>query len=374
MGKRLPMEIVLVGLNHRTATVELRERVGFTPAQVCEASDMLRSNGILAEVLILSTCNRSEIYGISGSASFADMERFLSSYHHVPPAELDQALCRHSGMEAVRHLYRVASGLDSMLLGEAEVLGQVRDAYKMAFERGTTARLLNRLFQTSLEVGKRVRSETVLGVQPVSVAFAAVKLAHQILGDLKDKRALIFGAGATSERVVGHLRSRGLQNMRILNRTTKHAEELAKKFGGEAMPWEDLQQTLEWPDLIVASVSSPEPVLTHQMLAGAMQARDSRPLFIIDLGVPRNVAANAAELKNVYIYNVDDLTLIVEQNKKAREAEIPRAEAIIEQQIAKFVRWRTAGAALEACSGYSENSHTSQPLSATACEVASERN
>jgi glutamyl-tRNA reductase len=368
------MEIVLVGLNHRTAAVELRERVAFTPTQAREASDMLRSNAILDEVLIIATCNRSEIYGISESASFADIERFFASYHHVPHAELNHAFYRHSGFEAVRHLYRVASGLDSMLLGEAEVLGQVRDAYKIALERGTTGRLLNRVFQTSLEVGKKVRSETVLGVQPVSVAFAGVKLAEQILGDLKEKRALILGAGATSERAVGHLRSRGLQHMRLLNRTAKHAEDLSKKFGGEVMPWEAIQQTLVWPDLIVTSVSSPAPVLTHQMLADAMHARGSRPLFVIDLGVPRNVAANAADLKDVYVYNVDDLTLIVEQNKKAREAQIPRAEAIIEQQIDKFLRWRTAGAALDACVSYSGNSHTAQPQSATAWEVASGRN
>ncbi len=367
------MEIVLVGLNHRTATVELRERVAFNAAQAREASDLLRESGILDEVLIISTCNRSEIYGISESASFADVERFFASYHRVPPGDLNRVFYRRSGLEAVRHLYRVTSGLDSMLLGEAEVLGQVRDAYKMALERGITGRLLNRLFQTSLEVGKKVRSETALGVQPVSVAFAGVKLAEQILGTLKEKRALILGAGATSERVVGHLRSLGLQHIRLLNRTTKHAEELAEKFGGEVMPWDAIQHTLGWPDLIVASVSSPEPVLTHQMLADAMHARGSRPLFVIDLGVPRNVAAKAADLKDVYVYNVDDLTLIVEQNKKAREAEIPRAEAIIDQQIDKFLRWRMAGAALGACASYSDNSRTAQTLSPTACKVASER-
>jgi len=241
-------------------------------------------------------------------------------------------------------------------------------------ERGTTGRLLNRLFQTSLEVGKKVRSETGLGVQPVSVAFAGVKLAEQILGNLKGKRALILGAGATSERVVKHLRSRGLQDMRLLNRTAKHAEELARKFGGEVMPWEALRQTLEWPDLVVASVSSPEPVLSKQILAEAKQARGSRPLFMIDLGVPRNVAANAADLKDVYVYNVDDLTLIVEQNKKAREAEIPRAEAIIEQQVDKFLRWRDGGAALDACVSYPANSHNTQPFSATPWEVTSGQN
>jgi glutamyl-tRNA reductase len=336
------MEIVVVGLNHRTAPVDLRERVAFTPAQADQAAAQLRANGILEETLILSTCNRSEIYGVRSGApsdSAGEVERFFAAFHGVSPIELKNALYFHANRQAVRHLYRVVSGLDSMLVGEAEVLGQVRAAYRAALDHGHTGRVLNRLFQRALEVGKRVRSETGLGLHPVSVAFAGVKLAEQILGRLSDKKALIVGAGATSERVVEHLRDRQIRDLRLLNRTTRHAEDLAARFGGEVVPWERLSEALVGPDLIVTSIAAAEPILTAELLEGAKTARGNRPLLVIDLGLPRNVAPSAGNLANVYVYNVDDLTLIVEQNKKTREKEIPRAEAIIEEQVGKFIDW-----------------------------------
>src|SRR6267378_3353374 len=273
------MEIVLIGLNHRTATVELRERVAFSVEQACEAADQLRSRGILDETLVLSTCNRSELYGV--------------------PREL----ATDSG-GAVEHLFRVAAGLDSMLLGEAEILGQVREAYRIALDHGATGPVLNRMFQGALEVGKRVRNETEIGTRPVSVAFAGVKLAERIFGKLNNHRALIIGAGATSEQVVRHLCDRGVKQLRVLNRTEEHA----------------------------------------------VGRRGNRALLMIDLGVPRNVAAGVGDLYNTYLYNIDDLTEIVEQNKKARQAEIPRAEAIIEEQIEKFMHWQ-AGVAASAVLG-----------------------
>jgi glutamyl-tRNA reductase len=234
----------------------------------------------------------------------------------------------------------VAAGLDSMLLGEDEILGQVRDAYRIALDQGATGPVLNRIFQGALEVGKRVRSETEIGARPVSVAFAGVKLAERIFGKLNSHRALIVGAGATSEQVVRHLCDRGVKQLRLLNRTAEHAVDLAARFGGEVLPWEKLQSALDWPDLIVTSVSSNEPILTRVMIERAMTARGNRALLLIDLGVPRNVAADAAALYNTYLYNIDDLTEIVEQNKKSRVAEIPRAEAIIEEQIEKFLHWQ----------------------------------
>jgi len=336
------MEIVVVGLNHRTAPVELRERVAFTPGQAKTASDSLRSLGILEESAILSTCNRSEIYGVlpeAASSHKQKLDNFYASFHGLSTEELKGALYSRTAHAAVRHLYRVAAGLDSMLLGEAEVLGQVRSAYRAALDNGTTGRMLNRLFQHALEVGKQVRNDTGLGVRPVSVAFAGVKLAEQILGQLGNKKALILGAGATSGRVVGHLRDRGIEHLRLLNRTGKHAREVAERLGGEVIPWESLPDALEWPDLIVTSVASPEPILTRDSLERASALRGSRPLLLIDLGLPRNVASSASALENVYVYNIDDLTLIVEQNKRAREAEIPRAEAIVEDHVQKFVQW-----------------------------------
>ena len=346
------MEIVLIGLSHRTASVELRERVAFTAEQAREAAGQLRSRGILEETMVLSTCNRSELYGVPSELSVdgaGAVELFLASFHQMSPSELDGSLYRHRDSHAVRHLFRVAAGLDSMLLGEAEILGQVRDAYQIALDHGETGPVLNRMFQGALEVGKRVRSETQIGTRPMSVAFAGVKLAERIFGKLNSHRALIIGAGATSEQVVRHLCDRGIKQLRVLNRTAEHAADLAARFGGEVVPWENLTAALEWPDLIVTSISSSEPLLTKPLLERAMAARGNRALLLIDLGVPRNVAADAGNLYNTYLYNVDDLTEIVEQNKKARQAEVPRVEAIIEEQIEKFLHWQagaTTGAVL----------------------------
>jgi glutamyl-tRNA reductase len=342
------MEIVLIGLSHRTATVELRERVAFSVEQACEAADQLRLQGILEETLVLSTCNRSELYGVPrelAADSAGAVELFLASFHQLHPAELNGSLYRHRDRGAVQHLFRVAAGLDSMLLGEAEILGQVREAYRIALDHGATGPVLNRMFQGALEVGKRVRNETEIGTRPVSVAFAGVKLAEQVFGRMNTHRALIVGAGATSEQVVRHLCDRGIKQLRVLNRTEEHAVDLAARFGGEIVPWENLTAALEWPDLIVTSVSSAEPILTRAAIERAMGRRGNRALLMIDLGVPRNVAAGVADLYNTYLYNIDDLTEIVEQNKKAREAEIPRAEAIIEEQIEKFMHWQAGVAA-----------------------------
>ncbi len=342
------MEIVLIGLNHRTASVELRERVAFTPEQAREAAEQLRSRGILEESLVLSTCNRSELYGVPRedlADSSGAVELFVASFHQLSPNELNGSLYRHRDSHAVRHLFRVAAGLDSMLLGEAEILGQVRDAYQIALDRGETGPVLNRMFQAALEVGKRVRNETELGTRPVSVAFAGVKLAERIFGKLNHHQALIVGAGDTSEQVVRHLCDRGIKKLRVLNRTAEHAVDLAARFGGEAIPWENLNAALDWPDLIVTSVSASEPVLTRAIIERAMGARANRALLLIDLGVPRNVGPDVGDLYNVYLYNIDDLTEIVEQNKKARVAEIPRAEAIIDEQVQKFLHWQAGVAA-----------------------------
>src|ERR1700688_631496 len=333
------MEIVLIGMNHRTASVELRERIVFSPEQALEAAEQLRSRGILEETMVLSTCNRSELYGVPGELSIDSagaVELFLASFHQLTPNELNGSLYRHRDSHAVRHLFRVAAGLDSMLLGEAEILGQVRDAYRIALDQGATGPVLNRIFQGALEVGKRVRSDTEIGTRPVSVAFAGVKLAERIFGKLNSHRALIVGAGATSEQVVRHLCDRGIKQLRVLNRTPEHAVDLAARFGGEVVPWESLAAALEWPDLIVTSVSSSEPVLSRAMIERAMAARGNRTLLLIDLAVPRNVASDVGDIYNTYLYNIDDLTEIVEQNKKARVSEIPRAEAIIEEHAEKL--------------------------------------
>jgi glutamyl-tRNA reductase len=348
------MEIVLIGLNHRTAPVELRERVSFTPDQAQRAAEELRSRGVLSETLVLSTCNRSELYGVppeSAPDSAGAMELFLATFHQIDPAVLNRSLYTRRDQEAVRHLFRVASGLDSMLLGEAEILGQVREAYRIALDLGATGPVLNRMFQNALEVGKRVRTETDIGKRPVSVAFAGVKLAERIFGSLRGHSALILGAGATGEQVVGHLRDRGISRLRVANRSRERAQELAARTDAEVVTWESLDAALEWPDMIVSSVSSPEPVISRPMLERAMAARSNRSLLLVDLGVPRNVAAGAADLYNVYLYDLDHLAEIVEQNKKSRQDEVPRAETIVQEQVDKFQNWQAgveAGAVVDA--------------------------
>src|SRR2546422_2937343 len=339
------MEIVLVGLNHRTAPIEVRERVSFTAEQTRRAAEELRARGILEETLVLSTCNRSEVYGVPPESSHEcapGLSTFLSEFHSVRHDVLSVSLYHHYDQEAVRHLFRVAAGLDSMLLGEAEILGQVREAYRFAHEHGATGPVLNRLFQGALEVGKRVRSETELGARPMSVASAGVKLAERIFGKLQERIALVLGAGLISEQVVSQLRDRNIARLFVTNRSLDRADHLAREFSGKVIAWDEWESALTLPDVIVSSVSAEEPVLRRAVLEKAMAARGNRPLFVMDLGMPRNVDPAAADLYNFYLYNIDDLTQIVQQNRSARESEIPRAEVIVDEHVGKFLTWQAS--------------------------------
>jgi glutamyl-tRNA reductase len=348
------MEISLIGISHNTASIELRERLAFRVEQACEAADQLRARGILKEVVVLSTCNRTEVYGVArehSSDNLPAMEMFIASYHRLAPADLSAVVYRHSDRSVVRHLYRVAAGLDSLLLGESEILGQVREAYRVAMDHGSTGRVLNRLFQSALEVGKRIRTETQIGTRPMSVAFAGVKQAESLLLGLTNQRVMIVGAGATSEQVVKHLCDRGVPQLRLLNRTQENAKALVARYGGEVLPWEQLPYALDWPDLIVTSVTTPEPILTREHLEAAMEVRKNRPLVIMDLGLPRNVDSRAKSIPQIHLSDIDSLTEIVEHNKKAREEEIPRAIALIDEQMEGFMRWQ---AGVAACSAFAE--------------------
>jgi glutamyl-tRNA reductase len=339
------MEIVIVGLNHRTAPVEVREKVSFTTEQARRAAEELRARGILEETLVLSTCNRSEVYGVPPESSHEcapGLSTFLSEFHAVLPDVLSVSLYHHYDREAVRHLFRVAAGLDSMLLGEAEILGQVREAYRFAHEYGATGPVLNRLFQGALEVGKRVRTETELGTRPMSVASAGVKLAERIFGKLSERRALVLGAGTISEQVVSYLRDRGIAQLDVMNRSRDRADELARQFGGKVVGWGEWDTALQSPDVVVSSVSAEEPVLRRDIVERAMAARGNRALFLMDLGVPRNIDPRVGELYNVYVYNTDDLSEIVQQNRNARESEVPRAEGIVDEHVTKFLSWQAS--------------------------------
>lgn len=341
--------IVLVGVNHRTAPVELRERVAFNEDDALRAERELRASKLVEEAVVISTCNRSEVYGVVPAHSAADamanggaaaLEGFFSSFHGLSPETLNGSVYHHENDDAARHLFRVAAGLDSMLLGEAEILGQVRQAYMAAFANGHTGPVLNRLFQNALEIGKRVRTETEIGTRPMSAAFAAVKLAEQIFGKLRAHRGLILGAGTMGEQLAAHLRDRGMTRIQVANRSLERGLDLANRVAGEAVAWSDLHRVLELPDIVVASVGGDAPVLTRVLVEEAMHARGDRAMFVIDLGVPRNVEPGVADVYNVFLYTIDDLTQIVEQNKDARAKEIPRAEALITEQLAKFQAWQ----------------------------------
>jgi len=339
------MEIVLVGLNFRTAPVEVREKVSFSAEQAQQAAEELRAQGILEETLVLSTCNRSEVYGVNPQAnreSAAALSNFLSGFHSLRPELLNPSLYHHYDHDAVRHLFRVSAGLESMLLGEAEILGQVREAYLRAHESHFTGPVLNRLFQAALEVGKRVRAETELGARPMGVASAGIKLAERIFGKLNERSALVLGAGTISEQVVSQLRDRNIKNLYLTNRSRDKAEEFAREYNGKVIDWGEWDTALKLPDVIVSAVGVQEALLTKAMIGRAMAARGNRALFLMDLGLPRNIEPSVAVLYNVYLYTIDDLTEIVNQNRSARQSEVPKAEALVEDHVGKFISWQAS--------------------------------
>ncbi|HYA64922.1 MAG TPA: glutamyl-tRNA reductase [Candidatus Sulfotelmatobacter sp.] len=339
------MELVLVGLNFRTAPVEVREKVSFSQEEALRAAEDLRSQGILEETLVLSTCNRSEVYGVrpvGNRESAAALASYLSKFHKVQPDVLNSSLFHHYDHDVVRHLFRVAAGLESMLLGEAEILGQVREAYLRAHENHVTGPVLNRLFQAALEIGKRVRAETELGTRPMGVASAGMKLAERIFGKLNDRTGLVLGAGTISEQVVSQLRDRSIGHLYLSNRSREKAEEFGRQYNGKVIDWGEWDIALKLPDVIVSAVGVQDPLLTKPLIERAMAARGNRALFLMDLGMPRNIAPDVGELYNVFLYTVDDLTEIVQQNRHARENEVPKAEALVEEHVAKFISWQAS--------------------------------
>ena len=345
------MGVHLLGLNHSTAGVALRERLHFSLEEGVRAGESLRRDGLVDEVVVLSTCNRSEVYSIASERA-ADVEtsvqNYLCKFHSIEPAQLNGCLYHRRDRDAVEHLYRVAAGLDSMMLGEAEILGQVRETYLAAQRAGLTGPILNRLFQAGLEVGKRVRAETRLGAQAMSVASAAMKLAEQIFGALKNNSAAVLGSGAMGGKAAQQLRARGIGRLWVASRTAEHARELASRVGAQWASWEKSAELLAQVDIVVTSVAATEWSLTRDALAAAMHARGNRRMFLIDLGVPRNIDPAAAKLYNVFLYGVDDLEEIVQQNRQARESEVPRAEAIVREHVEKFAAWQSGANAVTA--------------------------
>ncbi len=334
------MRLFAVGLSHRTAPVELRECVDFSRNGVEAALSALAERGAARELVILSTCNRSEIYaGGDTDATAEALGRFFGEYHSLPHDQMTPHLYVHKGADAARHLFRVASGLDSLVVGEPQILGQVKSAYSVASDRHCTGALTNRLFHSAFAVGKRVRTETGLGEGAVSVSYAAIALAKKIFGGLKGLSVLILGAGEMAKLTGIHLHAQEVKQITIASRTLSAAQGLASRLDGHAVPWADLDAALGAADIVITATGATDPVLTRARIEEVMRPRRRRPLFVIDIALPRDVEASVGNLDQVFLYNIDDLQAIVKENLTRRGAELQRADAIVDEEVGKFASW-----------------------------------
>jgi glutamyl-tRNA reductase len=334
------MRLLAVGLSHRTAPVDVRERVDFARQGLGSALAALAGEGIGSEAVVLATCNRAEVYLVADSESAEEsMARFISAYHEVEHASIAGHLYRHKGADVARHLFRVAAGLDSLVVGEPQILGQVKAAYSVAHEGRFTGAVTNRLFHAAFSAGKRVRSETGLAEGAVSVSYAAIGLAQKILGDLEDLHVLILGAGEMAKLTGLHLQAQHVKTVTIVSRTLQAAEDLARQLGGRALPWNDLEPALAAADIVVTATGASEPVLSRRLVEQAVRRRRNRPLFLIDIAVPRDVEPSVGDIEQVFLYNIDDLQSIVRENLTRRSAELTHAEAIVEEEVTRFVSW-----------------------------------
>jgi glutamyl-tRNA reductase len=334
------MRLLAVGLSHRTASVELRESVDFSRTGLESALTALAARRMGAEAVVLSTCNRAEIYALSESDAAADAIRdFFSEYHAVDAARIAEHLYTLRGPDAARHLFRVAAGLDSLVVGEPQILGQVKAAYTTASDLHFTGAVTHRLFHSAFAVGKRVRSETGLGEGAVSVSYAAIELAKKIFGNLSGLSVLILGAGEMAELTGVHLRSQQVKQITIASRTFGSAEHLARQLGGVAVHWHEMASALAAADIAVTATGATDPVLTKAAVDDVMRSRRNRPLFVIDIAVPRDVEPSVGDLEQVFLYHMDDLQVIVQENLSRRASELASAEAIVDQEVTRFIKW-----------------------------------
>jgi glutamyl-tRNA reductase len=325
-----------LGLNHQTAPLAVRERVVFHVERLREALGEIKGS-LAREAAILSTCNRTELY-LDGEEPAA-VVHWLAKYHDLAPGELAPYLYTHPAERAVRHAFRVASGLDSMVLGEPQILGQMKEAARTAESAGTLGTVLHKLFQRSFAVAKEVRSTTQVGATSVSMAAAAVKLAARIFPSLKDQGVLLIGAGEMIELCATHFAAQGPARLTVANRTLERAQKLAHRFNGQAIELKDLARHLHEYDIVVSCTASSLPILGKGLVERALRARRRRPIFMVDLAVPRDIEQEAAELDDVYLYTIDDLGAIVAANLDSRRSAVVQAEAIIETQVGQFMHW-----------------------------------
>ena len=338
------MNVFIVGLNHKIADVEVREKLAFQGDKLEEGLMRFRELPGVNEALIISTCNRVELYAnIEDSRQAAEsIKSFLAAFHGINRASLDNSLYIHDDVEAIRHVFRVAASLDSMVLGEPQILGQLKDAFELALSKKTTGILLNKLMKKAISVAKRVRTETKIAENAVSISFAAVELAKKIFTDLSTRVFMLLGAGEMAELAAKHLIGNGVKEVLVSNRTYDRACDLAHEFNGRPVKFEEFIYEMARTDIMICSTGAPHYILTKSQMQKVMKERKQRQVFIIDISVPRNIDPEINDLENVYLYNVDDLQGVVDSNMFERQKEAEKAEKIIEEELETFVKWRAS--------------------------------
>jgi glutamyl-tRNA reductase len=335
------MKIIVIGLNHKTADVDVREKLAFNGAKLEEGLFKIRELPGVTEAIVLSTCNRVEIYANAKDPdkAYETIKKFLSEFHELDSAALERSLYLYKDRDAVKHVFRVASSLDSMVVGEPQILGQLKDAFEFALEKKSTAILLNRLMKKTISVAKRVRTETKIAENAVSISFSAVELARKIFTDFSEKSFMLLGAGEMAELAAKHMMSFGVKSVTVANRTYERGCDLAREFNGQAIKFEDFLKEMVHSDIVICSTGAPSYVLHKEEMQRVMKERRQKPVFIIDISVPRNVDPGINDLDNVYLYDVDDLHGVVDTNIMERQKEAKKAEEIIEEEIDSFEKW-----------------------------------
>ncbi len=334
-------EIVLIGVNHTTAPVELRECMAFTPEQTTEGLRSLKKNSAVDEVLLLSTCNRVEILMTSHQTALAvdSAKTFIAQTKNILPHRFEDALYTYMGDQAVSHLFRVAGSLDSMVIGEPQILGQMKEAYRLSTSSRTSGVILNRLLHKSFSVAKRIRSETGIGDHAVSVSYAAIELGKKIFGSLESKPIMLIGAGEMAELAVEHLIRNKSGAIIVSNRTFERGVHLAKKFGGKAIRFEEMIDFLQQVDIVISSTGAPGYIFSKNQIKAVMRGRKNRPIFFIDIAVPRDIDPEINRIDNAYVYDIDDLNGVIAENIEDRKREALKAQRIIDEAVIQFRQW-----------------------------------
>ncbi len=338
------MKVFVVGLNHKTADVDVREKLAFNGSKLEDGLIRFKELPEVQEAIILSTCNRVELYAnVSDTIKvYESIKTFLSEFHNINKGSLDNALYIYDNVNAVRHLFRVASSLDSMVIGEPQILGQLKDAFEFALEKKTTGILLNKLMKKAISVAKKVRTETRIAENAVSISFAAVELARKIFTDLSKRVCMLLGAGEMAELAAKHLLNNGVKEVMVSNRTYERACELAKEFQGKPVKFDEFIDEMVRTDIVICSTGATKYILMKNQMQKVMKERKQRQVFIIDISVPRNIDPEINDLDNVYLYNIDDLQSVVDANMFERQKEAEKAEKIIEEEIETFLKWQSS--------------------------------